>query len=282
MEYHIRQVTSMHEVHGIINVQRQAWEMDDIGIVPSFETKAVASFGTVLVAVTPDEEIIGFIYAMPMFYQEKAEVKHAHYSHMMAVLPEYQGQGIGLAMKRHHRKLALESVFDIQKISWTVDPLLPNNAYLNFFKLGCICNTYFVNYYGAPDSDGVGIYAGVDTDRFQVDWMIRSQKVEEHLLGTIPTLKTDDLRSRRIINQVVEEKWMNDIPNDLPTNFLVEVPSDYQKIRREQVELAREWRVKFRTICLRAFSIGYFTTNYYTIQDEGNRRNFYEFAKITH
>jgi predicted GNAT superfamily acetyltransferase len=269
----------MQEAQGIARVQKLAWKMDDIGIVPTFETKAVSSFGTVLVAKTIDDEVIGFIYAMPMFDKLNGKPINCHYSHMMAIVPSYQNTGIGLELKKAHRNIALESEFNIQKISWTVDPLLPNNAYLNFAKLGVKCNKYYVNYYGDPSSDGVGIYAGVDTDRFFVDWFIREEKVASRL----ENYRTDRVNLTEMcnrsppINNVVDEEPVY-LQNFKDRPFTVEVPSNYHELRETKVEIAKKWRIYFRDICLDAFSKNFSTTDYHTILDNGVRRNFYEFT----
>ena len=171
-DFSIRQVTNMDEIHGIVEVQRQAWQMADLEIVATFEMKAVASFGTVLIAVDKTDKVIGFIYAFPYF-------PDMHYSHMMATLPEWQGKGVGFAMKKVHRDIALKSEVKINKIVWTVDPLLTNNSYLNFSKLGGVCSTYYPNYYG--DAGEVGIYNGIDTDRFLLEWPIHDERVERRM-----------------------------------------------------------------------------------------------------
>ena len=78
-KFSIRKVTNMEEIHGIVNVQSKAWQMSDLETVATFEMKAVASFGTVLIAVDKTDKVIGFIYAFPYFPDK-------HYSHMMATL----------------------------------------------------------------------------------------------------------------------------------------------------------------------------------------------------
>ncbi len=272
-EFSIRPVKTMHEIHGIVEVQRQAWQMDDIGIVPTFETKAVSKFGTVLIAVDKNDTVIGFIYAMPQF-------PDAHYSHMMAVLPEWQGKNIGYELKRYHWKLALNSKYTINHIYWTVDPLLPNNAYLNFAKLGVICNTYYVNFYGSPDGDGVGIYSGLPTDRFLVDWRIRSDRVKRRMNNyKEDRINYDELCERSpIINIVEDDRWIStlDIKNN---SFILEVPSDINALKNKNIEIALDWRYKFREFVIEKFNEGWFTTDYHSLIINNKRRNFYEFTK---
>ncbi|MHA2501535.1 MAG: GNAT family N-acetyltransferase [Candidatus Kariarchaeaceae archaeon] len=271
MDLEIVPLTSMKEAEEVAEVQRQAWEMSDIGIVPTFETRAVADVGFVYVAKIRDH-VIGFIYGYHHF-------PDIHYSHMMAVLPEYQSKNVGYRLKRYHRERALESKHHVRLVQWTVDPLLPNNAYLNFAKLGGYCDTYKVDYYGDPDNDGVSIYAGVPTDRFKFSWPIHSARV---------TRRMQDYRQDRVSHEVLMQRspainvikhWRFTGSTDIPgTSFTVEVPANYQEIRTQELDIARDWRVKFRDICLAALDSGFILADYHHVDNPtGGKSNYFEF-----
>lgn len=264
----------MVEASGIVDVQRQAWQMKDIGITPNFEIKAVSDAGFVYVALHK-EQVIGFIYGYHHF-------PDIHYSHMMAVLPEFQGHNVGFLLKKFHREEALRSQFPVNSIQWTVDPLLPNNAYLNFAKLGCYCDVYKVNYYGDPSGDGVEIYAGVPTDRFKVVWPIKSPRAKQrmHNLKQDRVNTSTLLQRSPVINDIVELQYR---PRDgkISTSFCVEVPQDYQTIRQFHQQTALDWRITFRDICLKYFSQGYKVIDYHSQVDAGERKNYYEFSTQT-
>ncbi len=271
VSFRIKRVETMDEIHGIVEIQRQAWQMDDLGIVPTFEMKAVASVGTVLVALDENDTAIGFIYAYD-------QLPDAHYSHMMAVLPEWHGKSIGYELKKVHFKIAREN--NIKHIRWTVDPLLPNNAYLNFAKLGGICNEYYVDYYGSPDAEGISIYAGLDTDRFLLDWRINDERVGRRM---------DNYKLDRITEDALFKKCnpVNTIENNLPkaidglmeqsTAFIVQIPSDFQQIREQEQDKAKVWRSFFREICLEYFKKGWYVLDYHSFNRE---KNYYEFGKL--
>ena len=272
MDYTITSLTTMKEAEGVVEVQRQAWQMADIGILPTFETKAVSDAGFVFVAKKGDV-VIGFIYGYHHF-------PDVHYSHMMAVLPDYQGTGVGYELKKYHRKQALQSRHHVRLVQWTVDPLLPNNAYLNFAKLGGFCDTYKTDYYGDPERDGVEIYAGVATDRFKLSWPIHSNRVQRRM---------DDYRQDRVdyatlmdrapvINSIEEGRYQGGTtaPSE---NFSVEMPADYQGLRRNHLELARDWRVRFREICTGAIKTGFVVSDYHHVKaPDSTLRNYYEFT----
>lgn len=269
-DFEIHQVNSMDEIHQIVDIQRQAWKMPDLEIVATFEMKAVSDFGVVLVAVDNTKKSIGFIYAFPEF-------PHYHYSHMMAVLPEWDGKGVGFALKQYHRNLALKSEFNIDRIRWTVDPLLPNNAYLNFAKLGGRSSKYYVNYYGDPES--IGLYSGLPTDRLMIEWFLNDERTERRMKNyRLDRISRSDLFSRSpAINKIENSRWVNLNNSDQSWQFSVQVPANYQELRKNNIELAIAWRIIFRKLCLNYFEKGWEITDYHSFKGKGKRENYYEF-----
>jgi predicted GNAT superfamily acetyltransferase len=267
----IRSVETMEEIHGIVEVQRDAWQMDDLGIVPTFETKAVSKIGVVLIAIDPDNTVVGFIYAYPQF-------PNAHYSHMMATLRKWQGKGVGYRMKIVHRNIALKSPYNINLIDWTVDPLLANNAYLNFTKLGVECSTYYPDFYGDATTEGAGIYQDMPTDRFLVNWKIRDERVNRRMNNhLIDRIDKSELFSRSPpINKIENSSWV-DVEVEYTNSFSVQVPSEFQKLKQQSLEIAMDWRVKFRELCLKFFEQGWKAYDYHSFVINGIRENYYEF-----
>lgn len=254
----------------IINIQKLAWNMDDIGCVPNFEIKAVSDVGFVFIAY--DKEIpISFIYGFHQF-------PNIHYSHMMAVIPEYQGKNIGYQMKLYHRNEILKSPFDIDYVKWTVDPLLPNNAYLNFTKLGAYCDTYKPDYYGDPSSDGVGIYGDLPTDRLLITWPVKSNRVSNRIINdqTIQPSKEELFKNIILIKDKQELVSLLENENKL-ISFLFEVPSDFQNIKDNNPNKALEYRYEFREIAIEALNNNYVISDYYSYNGD-LRHNYYEFT----
>ncbi|MDH5402003.1 MAG: hypothetical protein OEY49_05895 [Candidatus Heimdallarchaeota archaeon] len=269
----IRKAKTMSDVKSIVEIQKRAWDMGDEGVVPSFEMKAVIDSGVVLVAVDSTDTPVGFIYAFD-------RIPDIHYSHMMGILPEWQSKNVGFRLKEYHRNIALQNKYPINQIQWTVDPLLPNNAYLNFTKLGCVCSTYKVDYYGDPNSDSVGIYAGVPTDRFLVQWFIRDERVDRRMNDyTIDRVSLEKLLVRSpSINFINHDAWIS-LDNKVENSFTVEVPSNYQLIRQTNLSLANDWRIKLRDVCVNYFQDGWEVLDYHSFKDGDIRRNFYEFRR---
>lgn len=262
----------MKEIHGIVEIQRNAWQMADLGIVPTFEMMAVSSVGTVLVALDKDEKPIGFIYAYD-------QIPDSHYSHMMAVLREWQGRSVGFELKKKHMELAIEK--GIKHIRWTVDPLLPSNSYINFSKLGSVCNKYYVNYYGSPDHEEIQLYAGLETDRLLLDWRITDKRVTKRMKD----YKADRITKKKLLQRsppinTIEEDHPKDLPDssDVKGSFSVQVPANFQELKETNLEIAKLWRVYFREKCLYYFKNGWHIVDYHSFD---RLENYYEFDILT-
>jgi predicted GNAT superfamily acetyltransferase len=198
---------------------------------------------------------------------------------MMAVLPEYQSIGVGFAMKKVHREIALSSEVIINKIVWTVDPLLTNNSYLNFVKLGGVCSTYYPNYYGDPEE--VGIYKGIPTDRFLFEWPIRDDRVVKRMENYKSDRTNFEVLISRspLINKITNERFVALNETQFTDSFCVEVPADYQELKVNSLDIAIEWRLEFRRICLEKFDAGWEIIDFHSFHKDTKRRNYYEFAK---
>jgi predicted GNAT superfamily acetyltransferase len=107
-------------------------------------------------------ELVGFALS---FLGRQDDGRLYQYSQTAAVLPAWQGQNVGRAMKFGQRSLALEAGIDL--VRWTFDPLRSVNAHFNLDVLGASVTSLARDFYGpmaAPDD------RGEPTDRFVVDW----------------------------------------------------------------------------------------------------------------
>jgi predicted GNAT superfamily acetyltransferase len=97
---------------------------------------------------------------------------------MLAVREAYRDTGLGRRLKLYQREDALQR--GIELIEWTFDPLEIKNAWLNIEKLGAIARRYVINQYGITSSP---LQGGLPSDRFVVEWWLKSRRVET-LLST--------------------------------------------------------------------------------------------------
>ncbi len=278
----IRSVTTLDEFAAIEELQRVVWGMDtDTELVPAHLLITVHHYGgVVLGAFTPENQMIGFVFGFAGIADDKRSVemgsKIIHCSHMMGILPDYRGHSLGYALKCAQREAVLKQ--DTNLIVWTYDPLLQVNASLNIARLGGVCRTYFPNLYGELNET---LNAGLPTDRFEVEWWIASRHVESHLdsiekhrtlvewraVGAIPVNQTTPCTD----SHRTPEGW----EKVTSTALLVEIPVDFQSMRKDDLALAHDWRLHTREIFLWAFAEGYSVEGFVTEWAAQDRRAYY-------
>lgn len=125
--------------------------------------QAQVEHGGCLLGAFQDAEMVGFVFGFSGPPQQNYLL-----SHLAAVHPRLQGQGLGLRLKQAQADWAREQGFE--RIVWTFDPLQPANARLNLSKLGAVGRRYLVDYYGPLDDE---LSRGIPTDRLELEWWIR-------------------------------------------------------------------------------------------------------------
>jgi predicted GNAT superfamily acetyltransferase len=196
---------------------------------------------------------------------------------MAGVLPEYQGQQIGYRLKLAQREHVLTQGLDLA--TWTYDPLEGSNASLNIGKLGVICRTYLPDVYG---DTGIQLHLGLPTDRFEVEWRVRSRRVEERLESRHAKLTLDkalDRGAERANRTEFGRRGLlrSETGDRAPgaEAILIEIPADFQVIKSADMGLAREWRAQIREIFENCFNSGYVATDFISEVQGKQRRNFY-------
>jgi predicted GNAT superfamily acetyltransferase len=163
---------------------------------------------------------------------------HLH-SHVTGVAPEYQGRGIGFALKQHQRDWALAR--NRTAISWTFDPLVARNAYFNLHKLGATVTAYLPDFYGPMDD---AINAGDATDRLFVMW---------HLHEPVPSAPNGAGAA-----VLVGRDGNVPIPGTLRgSRVSVATPHDIERLRVDDPALAVRWRMEVRDALAGAMEAGY-------------------------
>lgn len=221
----IRPITTLPELRRIEMLQRDVWSMHDRDVVPSHQLLAASGAGgVVLGAFDSSGDLIGFCYGFVGLRGGRA----LFYSHMAGVVEAHRGKDIGFRLKRMQREEAMARGLDW--MVWTYDPLQAPNARLNMHKLGARASRYYVNYYGEMDD---ALNRGIPSDRLEVDWWLRDQRVVALLRG--------------------------DRPADPPGGDVarIEVPANLGEMRRSDPALLRQWRQRTRQAFLELFARGY-------------------------
>lgn len=223
----LRRVHGHDEYTACEDLQRRIWGEEDIARVPLLDmVTAQENGGFVLGAFTEDGELAGFVFSFPGV-TEHDEVKQC--SVLAAVAPEYQNLGLGFRLKQYQAELAARHGFRL--ITWTFDPLSGRNVVFNLNKLGAVGVDYVVNAYGV----GLGLNAGLETDRLLVAWHVPHVPRQRDLGGGTPV---NDIRFSRAGLPV--PAWSTTECDD--HTVLLKVPWDVYAISSRDRELAISWR----------------------------------------
>jgi predicted GNAT superfamily acetyltransferase len=121
-------------------------------------------------------ELVGFV--LSFLARQDCGGRLYQYSQTAAILPAWQGLGVGRAMKFAQRSAALAAGIDL--VRWAFDPLRAVNAHFNLDVLGAVAGSLARDFYGpmaTPDD------RGEPTDRFVVDWELRDSAVVARAAG---------------------------------------------------------------------------------------------------
>src|SRR5213082_1973525 len=82
----IRNIEALFEIRACEELQKEAWGLPDLDVVPSTQLIAAKTAGGVLIGAFDGEDLIGFVYGFPGYENGRA----THHSHMLAVKPAYR------------------------------------------------------------------------------------------------------------------------------------------------------------------------------------------------
>jgi len=270
----IKVLESTEEMTAVEALQRAVWPGSETDVVPAHMLITAVHNGGLLVGAFVAEQLIGFVFGFPGIEFTPDGPRPKHCSHMLGIHPAQRDSGIGFALKRAQWQMVRHQGLD--HITWTYDPLLSRNAYLNIAKLGAVCNTYRRSEYGDMRD---GLNAGLPSDRFLVDWWINTRRVDRRLSKRARRpLKLDDF-SKAELQPLYSLELRNDQLPQPPEHFsslngnltLAEVPSDFITLKDTDFALARDWRFFSREVFETAFAEGYIVTDF--IHDQS--RSFY-------
>jgi predicted GNAT superfamily acetyltransferase len=151
----------------------------------------------------------------------------SQHSHLAAVKPGLQSQGLGEKIKRWQAEATLAMGQNL--MTWTYDPLESRNAYLNIHKLGAIVRKFIPDCYGPMTDD---LNRGLPSDRFEPEWWLDA-----------------DSRAR----------WDRKNARDL---FEIEIDPNFQQRKLRSLDDALAFRLAKRKAFQRAFADGYVVCDY--------------------
>lgn len=275
----IRVLESPEDMASIEALQREVWPGSETDVVPAHLLITAVHNGGLVVGAYIDDQLVGFVFGFPGIEFTPDGPRPKHCSHMLGIHPRQRDSGIGFALKRAQWQLVRHQGLD--HVTWTYDPLLSRNAYLNISKLGAVCSNYRRSEYGDMRD---GLNAGLPSDRFQVDWWINTRRVELRL-GKRPRkpLKLENFSKAQLqpLYSLQESRqanrWLRPPEHFAPLNgklALAEIPTDFIALKDADFALARDWRFFSRELFETAFAQGYLVTDF--VYDQS--RSFYVLA----
>lgn len=265
----IKVIESAEEMLVVEDLQRLVWPGSEAEIVPGHLLLASVHNGGLLLGAFVEQRLVGFAYSFLGMNEISNGPRLKHHSHMLGVHPDYRSHGIGFALKRAQWQMVRRQ--GIERITWTYDPLMSRNAWLNITRLGAVCNTYMENYYGEMNDE---LNAGLPSDRFQVDWWLNSRRVNLRLSrkkrGTLDLAHFLSAETA-IVNpsQAGVDGWPEPpeepaLPNsaERPNILLVEIPADLNGLKAAHPQTALRWRLSTRSILQELFRQGYLVTDF--------------------
>lgn len=283
----IRPIRKVAEMEAVEDIQLKIWGRNDREIMPRHLLHALQHNGAALFGAYDGQKLVGFSLAILATVEDLnnridqvAAARLKMYSVIAGVLSDYRDANVGYRLKLAQREFALR--IGVRLITWTFDPLESRNARFNIGKLGAICHRYHRNFHG----DLVGINAGLDTDRFEVEWWVTGNRVKGRVKRNRRPLSLQSLvdGGAVLINEATFNGAGLPVP---PANYvsrpgnliLMEIPSDFQRMKEADFSLAKEWRLHSRFLIEELFNSGFVVTDFVGMTDEaGNRRSFYLFT----
>jgi predicted GNAT superfamily acetyltransferase len=260
----IRRCETPADYRSCQDAQRLAWGIQEDGYVVPVATMAGANLhgGVVLGAFDPSGQAVGLSFA----FLGQIEGQIGLYSQLTGVVPEYQGLGLGEALKRRQHDLAREA--GLPYIAWAFDPLQAGNAHFNLDRLGAHAVRYVDNMYGLRSDT---LNAGVPTDRLIVVWPTGPE-------GAPRKAPSPEVYRKWPCLLAASAEWdggppMEAIEGPLPAitgpTVRIEVPADIANLRRDDPATAERWRQAVRRAFHAAFDAGYRATAF--VRDDTGR-----------
>lgn len=267
----VRPLRQIAEFQQCERIQRAVW--GSAGVSGELLLVTAKNGGQVLGAFS-GSRLAGFLYA----FLARRHGRLIHWSHLMAVEPEFRDRGLGLRMKLEHRRRALAQ--GIRLIAWTYDPLQSRNAALNIRRLGGEVREYLPNCYGSFPSK---IECGLPSDRFVAEWHIATRRVEKALAATQPAIPPAAVP---LVNDVERDARGLAVNRRLRLRLcgprlLVEIPAEPDRMRALDLALARRWRFEMRRVFKFYIGNGYRVTQFFSPPHQDPKRAFY-LLKRTH
>lgn len=237
----IVELCSAQQTEEAAELLRQVWRSEEPP-VPANLLRAVQRAGGYVHGAVDER---GRLVAASMAFVSLSEEGPGLHSHITGVAPAGQRRGLGLALKQHQRRWAIDH--DLPTITWTCDPLVRRNVAFNLHALGARVEAYLPDHYGTM-TDGVN--AGDASDRLELRWELlsdRAVRAAQSRLAPVdaaglPVLVSEESGRPRVVGS--------------GARGTVQLPEDIEALRSADPAGARAWRTAVREAVQPALAAG--------------------------
>ena len=258
-EVTIRPFASRGDYAACVELQRDVWGEHFADVVPPTILMVSQRLGGVAAgAFDAGGRLLGFVFGLTGV----RDGEPVHWSDMLAVRPDVRGAGLGRRLKLFQRAQLLDR--SVRRMEWTYDPLVARNANLNLNSLGAVPVEYVVNLYGET---GSSLHAGLDTDRFIVEWRLdEAAPPEGHAAaGSVSVLAagglppgTDAAPAGIGALPTIDVEWAaGERPLPDEPRMRVAVPADIDALKAADSSQARAWQRMLRLAFTHYLGRGY-------------------------
>ncbi len=255
---HLRELTTHADLFACERVQCVVWG-EPVPEASAPLLRAAQHAGALVAGAFSGERLVGMVYGFPSFVGGRV----GQHSHLLAVLPEARGQGVGQALKWFQRRWCLER--GVTHVTWTFDPLRAKNARLNLEHLGASAQEYLPDFYGPL---GGPLNGTLPSDRLLAEWSLESPHVAALARGESRP-KTDKPTDVRLENCGGEPLLH---PNVMEKQIWLELPPTF--VPETDPEHALRWRLALREALAAPLAVGYrasrFVAGGYVLEGEAN------------
>jgi chorismate synthase len=247
----IRALHTPDELQQAVELQKIYWGSDMSDIVPLHMLLSMAHYGGHVFGAYVEGALVGLLMGFlgaKITPEDRTPARDTLLvmSKRMVVLPEYRNYKIGEQLKQAQRRFALDH--GVALVTWTFDPLIARNAYLNLHKLGAVGQAYELNFFGANAANPT-----LSGDRLVANWWVAHPHTADRSTREYPDavlVSAVEAGRPRFLGAALGEAAL-----------LLEIPPDILGLAAADAGLAEAWRAYAREAFPALLAAGYLATD---------------------
>lgn len=249
----IKMLHTPAQMDAAVELQKVYWGEDMGDLVPSHMLLSIVRYGGHVHGAFDGDKMVGMLLGfvgadIEPESEQDAPSRMLIMSKRMVVLPAYRGQKIGENLKLAQADYARRH--GIQLVTWTFDPVLSRNAYLNLHKLGGVGQYYVQDYFGKAADNPV-----LSADRLVVNWWVDRQ-----------FSRPESYEDYAIVNEIRQNEQGLLVPGDIHIGsadvLALELPMEFVALQNINPELGHRWRMHVRDAFQALLHAGYVVTDF--------------------